>query len=199
MSSAEEIRNQAEAARKSKNFTQAADLYSNLLEITYKEDQKLDVQACRDFVHYGECLISSDDKDEETFETAWEVLENARVGYEQIPENERPPEGLIDCHELLGELSLKQLNFEEAASQYKTASDLALANKNLSWRIPLNSLFMRGVVLNYWNKVSEYKDALDKAIEFLDTEKVNPKNSADVKDMEEIRADLVSRRDSIRQ
>ena len=198
MSSPEELRNRAETARKGKNYVEAADLYSDLLAEIYKEDQPLSVQICKDFVHYGECLLNTGEKDEETFETIWEVLENARVGYEQMKEEDRPPEGLIDVHELLGELSFKRVDLEEAALQYQQASDLALANPNLSWRIPLNSLFMRSTALNYLGRVAEYREALDKAIKFIDDEKAKSKNAADIQALDEFRADFVSRRNNIR-
>ena len=193
MSSIEQLRTRAEAARKAKKYSDAADLYSNLLEKSYSAEGDLTPETCRDFIHYGECLIKSGETDEETFEIAWEVLENARVGYEQMEESKRPPEGLIDVHELLGELSIKQGNFTEAVSQYQAASELGLANENLSWRIPLNSLFMKAVALNLLVKDDEYQEAVRKAIEFLDKEKEKPKNAGDIKDMNEIRADLESR------
>ncbi|KAK8897798.1 hypothetical protein M9Y10_000026 [Tritrichomonas musculus] len=198
MSSPEELRNRAEAARKGKNYTQAADLYSDLLAEVYSDDKDLSVQVCKDLVHYGECLLNTGENDEDTFETIWEVLENARVGYEKMKEEDRPAEGLIDVHELLGELSLKRLDLEEAVSQYQQSSELALANPNLSWRIPLNSLFMKATALNYLGKLPEYRDALDKAINFIDEEKAKPKNAADIKAMDEIRADFVNRRENIR-
>lgn len=194
----EELRNRAEAARRGKNYVEAADLYSDLLAEIYSDDKPLTVQICKDFVHYGECLLNTGEKDEETYETIWEVLENARVGYEQMKEEDRPPEGLIDVHELLGELSFKRLDLEEAALQYQQASELALANPNLSWRIALNSLLLRSTALNYLGKIPEYRAALDKAIQFIDDEKAKPKNAADVKALDEFRADFVSRRDNIR-
>ena len=198
MSSPEELRNQAETARKGKNYVEAADLYSNLLAEIYSDDQPLSVQICKDFVHYGDGLVNTGENYEDTCETALEVLENARVGYEKMKPEERPPEGLIDVHELLGELSFKRLDLEEAASQYQQAIDLSLTNPDLSWRIPLNSLFMKSTALNYLGRVSDYRNALDQAIKFIDDEKVKPKNAADVQAMDEIRADLVTRRANIR-
>ena len=199
MSNPAELRSQAEAARRGKNYEQAADLYSDLLDVVFVDGQPLTVQVCQDLTHYGECLLNTGETDEETFETIWEVLESARVGYEKMKEEDRPPEGLIDAHELLGELSLKRLDFEEAVSQYQQSSEIALANPNLSWRIPLNSLFMKATALNYLGKLQEYRDALDQAINFIDAEKVKPKNANDVSAMEDFRADFVSRRENIRQ
>ena len=198
MSNPAELRSQAEAARRGKNYEQAADLYSDLLDVVFVDGQPLTVQVCQDLTHYGECLLNTGETDEETFETIWEVLENARVGYEQMKEEDRPPEGLIDVHELLGELSFKRVDLEEAALQYQQASDLALANPNLSWRIPLNSLFMRSTALNYLGRVAEYREALDKAIKFIDDEKAKSKNAADIQALDEFRADFVSRRNNIR-
>lgn len=192
----EQLRQRAEDARKSKNFTQAADIYSELLEQIYKPDEPLSAQLCKDFTNYGECLINTGETDEETWETAWEVLENARVGYEQLNESERPPEALIDVHELLGELQLKQQKIEGSIEEYDKAFTLAQQNPNLSWRLSVNALYMKSICLKILQETQEYKNVLNQAIDLVEKAKADPKNAADLQALDEIKADFISRRDA---
>jgi hypothetical protein len=193
MEEADTIRQAAEVARRARDWQAGAQRYSELLDLVYHDnDDDLSIQVCKDLVHYAECLIESAGigGEDDDLETAWECLENARLGYEKMKPEDVPDTGLTDVHELLGEICMKNLNFAECANQYKIASDIALSKPNLSWRIPLNSLYMRAVALDNDGKKTESREAFARAIAFLDSEKVKEKNAADVAAMEAIRADL---------
>lgn len=196
-----EIRTQADDARRGKQYQLAIQKYSELLELTFKDDSVFDNQLSLDFIHYAECLISSanpDDPNDDSLEIAWESLENVRVGIEKQPKEEQNIVRLIDVFELLGEISMKNGNFEESAEHYNRAATLALEKGDLAWRIPLNSLYMHAIVLQYASKINESSAALDKAIDFLNEEIAKEANSADIEDMNGIKQELIGRKNLIK-
>ena len=86
MSSPEDLRLEAETLLADQHYLEAADAYCDLIDATFKEDSDISIQMCVDFVHYVECLINAYEEDAvaENLETAWEILENAKMGYETM-------------------------------------------------------------------------------------------------------------------
>jgi tetratricopeptide (TPR) repeat protein len=192
MGDPEALREAGETARRGKDWQTGVEKYTELLELVYHENDDLSVQVCKDLVHYAECLIEADG-DEDDRETAWECLENARIGYQKMDPDKVPETGLTDVYELLGEICKKNMDFEGCANQYKAASDIALSKPDLSWRIGLNSLYWYGLALEAAGKRNESATAFRRAIEFLDAERVKDNNARDLADMASIRADLVQK------
>ena len=191
------LREQAQAARKSKDYKAAIDLYARLLELAYKDGDELPILICRDFIHYAECLLYSQPKpnpNEEELEIAWDCLEKARLGYEAAPNDETKFIGLIDVHDILGEITLTNGNYEEAANQFKISSEIGLAHKELSWRLPLNSLFCYSNALIYSGKLAEARTSITQALSLIDEILAKPETTeADKNDLNDFKSQMSAR------
>jgi tetratricopeptide (TPR) repeat protein len=150
------------------------------------------VQTCVDLIHSAECLIQRFSGGDDHLETAWDSLEHARIAYEQMDPAERPPTGLSDVHELLGEVSVKNYNYDEAISQYAAVAQIAAENPNRSWRIGVNALYMRAVLLATLERPADARDAFGRAIEFIDQKRPRA-NDADAADLDSFRVSIVQR------
>jgi tetratricopeptide (TPR) repeat protein len=190
------LRESAEALRRQNQWRAASDKFSDLLQQTYHPDADLSVQTCVDLIHYAECLVEgfsvAEAEDDDDLETAWDSLEHARLSYEKMDAAQRPPTGLSDVHELLAEISVKNHNYDEAIGQYAAVAQIAAENPNLSWRIGLNALYMRAVVLATAGRVPDAREAFARAVEFIDQKKPGA-DEADRADLDAFRASIVQR------
>lgn len=189
-----QLRQQADAARKARDYKKAVDLYDQLLKVAYNDGDELTALICRDFIHYAECLLYMQDKhkpNEEDLEIAWECLEKARLGYEAMPDEETKFVGLIDVHDLLGEITMTNSNFQEAAEQFRLSSEIGLAHPELSWRLPLNSLYCRSNALIYSKRIAEAIPIIEEALKIIEsTLGKEGTTEADKKDLEDFKAEL---------
>lgn len=196
------FRSQAQNERKAKNYKRAVDLYDELLKMAYHDGDEISETICRDFIHYAECLLYSQPRgappDEEDLEIAWDCLENARVGYEKMQDDEKKFIGLIDVHDLLGEITLANHNYDEAQNQFKQSSEIGLAHPELSWRLPLNSLYYRCNALIYNRKLSEAYPIIMQTIEFIETQLNKDLPEADKADLNDFKAELTMKADKIK-
>ncbi|EAY15330.1 hypothetical protein TVAG_224060 [Trichomonas vaginalis G3] len=205
MSSEERItslREQAQAKRKGKQYKQALDLYDELLQLVYKDGELMNETICRDFIHYSECLIYSQTPghlaDEEDLEIAWDCLEKARLGYEAMPDSKDKFIGLIDTHDLLGELTLTNNNYQEAQDQFKQSAEIGLAHPEISWRLPLNSLFCRSNALLYQRKVNAAYDVYQQLLNFIDDQLKLELPDVDKADLNDFKKEIAGRQDKIK-
>ena len=191
------LREQAQAARKAKDYKNAIDLFARLLDAVYKEGDELPLLICRDFIHYAECLLYAQPKgnpNEEELEIAWECLEKARLGYEAAPNEEAKFVGLIDVHDILGEITLANANFVEAANQFKASSEIGLAHKELSWRLPLNSLYCQSNALIYAGNLADARPVISEALKLIEEVLAKPEiTDADKADLNDFKKELSTR------
>lgn len=189
-----QLREQADAARKAHDYKKGVELFDQLLKLVYKEGDELPALICRDFIHYAECLLYMQDKKnpcEEDLEVAWECLEKAKIGYEAMPQEEAKFIGLIDVHDLLGEITLSNGNYPEAAEQFKISSEIGLAHSELSWRLPLNSLYCRSNALIYAREIAGAIPVIEEALKFIETNLAKEGVSEnDKKDLEDFKKEL---------
>jgi tetratricopeptide (TPR) repeat protein len=180
------LRNEAEHLRRNHDWKRASEKFSDLLDIVYSRDGNLSAEVCNDLLNYAECLVEGfspeDDADDSDLENAWDCLEHARVSYEKM---EAAPRGkLADVYDLLGQISIKNGNFDIAASQFE---NMAAHSVGLSWRVRLNALFMRGAALHAGGKEADALAAFTQALAYIDGEREKPENANDRANIADIR------------
>ncbi|KAH0794972.1 hypothetical protein GPJ56_001098 [Histomonas meleagridis] len=203
MDEIQELRLEAQALFNDKHYYEACSAYSELLEKIFTPETPLSLEVCRDFTNYGKCLILSAESDEEedvdaSLEIAWEVLENARHGYDLIDQDGSYDSELIEVHELLAEVATKNGNIDEAQDQYKIAADIGLLNPSISWRITLNNLFMRSVILKAGRLLVPARDALDEAIRYIDEQLKKVGKEQDKTELLKFKEEMITRKEELK-
>jgi hypothetical protein len=72
----------------------------------------------------------------------------------------------------------------------------ATENSNLSWRIEVNALYMRAVLLATLGRPADARDAFGRAIEFIDQKRPRA-NDADAADLGSFRVSIVQRAEAL--
>ena len=194
MSSNSQLRQQAEEARKQKNWSVACDRYSELLKAEYGDDSELTVQICQDLTEYAYCLLRETEPD---LKAAWECLENAKKGYLEMKEEDIPPTGLTDVYEFLAEIGVKNRAYEEASAQYLKILEIVARKPDLSWRIGLNAHYMNTICLEAVGKINEAIESASKTIDFAQEAKA--KNEKDAAEIDDIAKSIVIKRAALTQ
>ena len=187
------LRASAVSARKQKQWETACDHYSDLLKAEYSDDTApLTVEVCVDLTDYAYCLIREEEPD---LETAWECLENAKRGYETIPD--APVSGLADVYEFLAEIGVKNKAYEDAVKQYEKIIAIATEHPELSWRIGLNAHYMNTICLEACDQFAKAAEAAQKTIDFATAAREKPENQKDVAEIDEFSRTIAVKRADI--
>jgi len=194
------LRANAQNARKNKDYLNACALYSSLLELE-ADEEPMTLLVCRDHIHYAECLLysQSNEINDEDLEIAWETLEKARYGYESMADSVDKFSGLIDVHDIQGEITLKNMNYSEAEHQFDESAIIGLAHPKVSWRLPVNSLFCKSTAQKFMGKFQNATNTLTQAIDLINRASLATSDPQEKETMKLFIEDLESAKSAIPQ
>lgn len=168
-----EMREKAFLKKKNKEYKEAIDLYSDLVEFLDKEENVFnDFENIKVLIFYAECLVFSqncgDNIDEDLFETAWISLEKARNLYLNKDDCFEKNKGLIYVYDIQGDMMLKNGNYSEAVKHYDSSVKIGFSANDIPWRMKLASLFNLCSAYKYLDDIDNFAKNIDRGIKYID-------------------------------